>query len=165
MIHLIDCSLQEHLIKQWNQINLTLLRNILPSFQTQKKTYYLAFKQKRNLSNLLSSFPRKTVKRTISSSKKKLSGKSIIIVIILSSFRTHRQFRPQQGVFSKPHLWWKYAFRWAYKKIKCVSCNDCFSRFRCIKIHFLEPYRWQSIKKHREKYRWANRKLFKSVNQ
>ena len=48
--------------------------------------------------------------------------------------RIHRKFRPKQLVQERPKLWWKYAFN-------------------CIRVHFILPYTWRSIKEHREKYR------------
>ena len=48
--------------------------------------------------------------------------------------RIHRKYRPQQCVLSRPKFWWKYAFK-------------------CIKIHFIQPYNWSSIKQHRQRYR------------
>ena len=48
--------------------------------------------------------------------------------------RIHRKFRPRQLVRERPKLWWKYAFN-------------------CIRVHFILPYTWTSIKQHREKYR------------
>ena len=48
--------------------------------------------------------------------------------------RIHRRFRPPMPVMARPRFWWKYAFR-------------------VIKVHFIQPYTWASIKTHRRKYR------------
>ena len=48
--------------------------------------------------------------------------------------RIHRRFRPPLPVMARPRFWWKYAFK-------------------CIKVHFIHPYTWSSIKNHRRKYR------------
>ena len=48
--------------------------------------------------------------------------------------RIHRKYRPLQSVLSRPKFWWKYAFK-------------------CVKIHFIQPYNWSSIRHHRRRYR------------
>ena len=48
--------------------------------------------------------------------------------------RIHRRFRPLHSVKHKPRHWWLYAFR-------------------CIKVHFIKPYTWSSIRQHRRRYR------------